>query len=62
MNTISTLIGFAVFMALFIGGAFIGGEYLAIGGFIAGIGAFFAIAAGKIRLPSTPLRPRVNRS
>ncbi len=51
MNVISTLIGFVVFMVLFIGGAFVGGEYLAIGGFIAGVVAFAAIAMGKVRLP-----------
>lgn len=56
MNIARTLMGFAVFMLLFILGANVGGDYGAIGGFVLGVIAMFTIASGKLSLVVRPLR------
>lgn len=59
MNTLRTLNGFAVFMILFIGGAAIGGDYGAIGGFVIGVAAMMAIAIDNGRPFFTSWFPRI---
>ena len=62
MKLIEMLVGFAVFMILFIGGAAIGGEtsggYTGILGFVLGVAAWFAIASGKMGQLVRPLLGR----